>query len=226
MVFRMKGLQLDSSSVKFDNDSLRHQKTGMDYAHLLIRQLTLHGDNLTYSADSISGRISKGEFTEQSGFRLVRLQTRFFYSDHRAWLRDLILQTPGTLLQRSASIEYASLANMMKDPAHTRLDIDLANSKVQVKDILSFAPFLSSQPALSHPTDTWLVNARVMGTLDVLDIKTLQFSGFRDIRVDVAGRVVHPMDTKRFQADLGVRNLSGSRAALLSLLPKGSVPGN
>src|SRR5260221_3762651 len=76
MVFRLKGLQLDSSSAKFDNDSLRHQKTGMDYAHLLIRQLTLHGDNLTYSADSISCRISKGEFTGQSRVLLVRFQTQ------------------------------------------------------------------------------------------------------------------------------------------------------
>lgn len=224
MVFQVKGLQLDSSVVKFDNDSLRHQKNGMDYAHLLVRQLALHADNLTYSADSISGHISKGEFTERSGFQLVRLQTRFFYSDHRAWLRDLILQTPGTLLQRSASIEYASLSNMTRDPGRTRLDIDLSSSRVQVKDILTFAPFLSSQPALSHPADTWLINARAQGTLDVLNIQTFQFSGIRDIRLDMAGRLIHPMDTRRFQADLDLRNLSGSRAALLSLLPKGSAP--
>ncbi|HTI89776.1 MAG TPA: translocation/assembly module TamB domain-containing protein [Puia sp.] len=226
MAFQLNALQLDSTNVTFDNDSLKHQKSGMDYGHLSIRQLAVHTDDLSYSADSISGHVSKGEFSERSGFRLVRLQTRFFYSGHRTWLRDLILQTPGTLIQRSASIEYVSLANMMKDPSHTKLDIDLANSRVQVKDILTFAPFLSSQPALRHPGDVWSVNARVLGTLDVLTIKTLQFSGIRDMRVDVSGRLVHPMDTKRFQADLDVRNLSGSRAAMLALLPKGSVPNN
>jgi hypothetical protein len=226
MAFRVNKLDLDSSAVSFDNDSLGHQKAGMDYAHLLIRQLALHTDNLSYNTDSISGHVSKGEFTEQSGFRLKRLQTRFFYSDHRTWLRDLLLETPGTLLRRSASIEYTSLAAMMKDPAHSRLDIDLADSRVQVKDILTFAPFLKDQPVLSHPADIWSVNARVSGTLDLLTIQTLQFSGIGDIRLDVAGRLSHPMDTRRFQADLDLRDLSGSRAALLSLLPKGSVPNN
>ncbi len=220
------GVKLDSSAVSFDNDSLRHQKTGMDYAHLGIRQLSLYSDAITYSPDSISGHISKGEFAERSGFRLLRLQTQFFYSDHKAWLKDLLLQTPGTLLRRSASIEYGSLTDMMKKPASTRIDVDLADSKVQVKDILTFAPFLSSQPVLSHPADVWSVNARVKGTLDVLNIERLQFSGIRDLRLDVAGRLVHPMDTKRFQADLTLRNLSGSRDALVGLLPKGVVPDN
>jgi len=83
MAFQLNGLQLDSTNVTFDNDSLKHQKNGMDYAHLSIRQLALHTDNLSYSADSISGFVSKGEFSERSGFRLVRLQTRFLGETHQ-----------------------------------------------------------------------------------------------------------------------------------------------
>ncbi|HEY6902096.1 MAG TPA: hypothetical protein VI233_15675, partial [Puia sp.] len=226
MVFRVKEAKLDSSAVTFDNDSLPHQKKGMDYAHMNLRGLTLYAEGLTYSPDSISGHVSRGEFTERSGFRLNKLQAAFFYSDHKAWVRDLFLQTPGTLLRRSASIEYASLANMMKDPAHTKIDVDLADSRVQVKDILLFAPFLANQPALSHPAEVWQVSARVKGNLDVMDVSTLKVSGIRDIRLDMAGRLVHPMDTRRFQADLTMQNLSGSRDALLSLLPKGVVPDN
>lgn len=226
MAFQLNSVAIDSSNVSFDNDSLKPQKKGMDYAHLALKQLSLHGDALSYSADSISGHVSKGEFTEKSGFRLVKLQTKFFYSDHRTMFRDLLVQTPGTLLQRSVSLEYDSLAGMMKEPAKTKIDLDLANSRVQVKDILFFAPFLGNQPVLSNPADVWQINARANGTLDVLTIRELQFSGIKDIRMDVAGKLVHPMDVNRFQANLDLRNVSGSRAALLSLLPKGSVPSN
>jgi hypothetical protein len=225
-IFQLKDLQIDSTGATFDDDSQKKQKQGMDYAHLKVRQFTFSGDNLAYSADSISGTILKSSMAEQSGFRLVRLQTKFFYSDHRIGLKDLILQTPGSLLQRSASLQYAALAGMMKNPARTLVDLDLANSRIQVKDILTFAPALSTQPVFSHPGDTWLLNARAGGTLDALKIQTLQFSGIQDLRLDVAGRVLHPFDTRRLSADLRLGRLSGSRTALLSLLPKGTLPQN
>jgi hypothetical protein len=224
--FLAASLRLDGDNIRFDDDNQRPQKTGMDYAHLGIQKLTLYADSLSYSPDTTSGQITKGEMTERSGFRLTQLQTRFFYSDHKTFLQDLLLRTPGTLLQRSATLEYKDLATMTKDPAHTRISLDLPNSKIQVKDILTFAPFLASQPAFQHPADTWQVNARLKGTLDVLDIQTLQFSGIRDIRLDLSGRLLHPMDTKRFQADMTINNVSGSSAALINLLPKGTLPAN
>jgi translocation and assembly module TamB len=225
-IFQLKDLQIDSTDAAYDDDSQKKQKRGMDYAHLRLRQFTFSGANLTYSADSISGTVLKSSLAEQSGFRLLRLQTKFFYSDHRIALRDLILQTPGSLLQRSASLQYGTLAGIMKNPKRALVDLDLANSRVQVKDILTFAPALGTQPVFRHPGDTWLLNARAGGTLDALKIQTLQFSGIQDLRLDVAGKVLHPFDARRLSADLQIGRLSGSRTALLSLLPKGTLPKN
>jgi hypothetical protein len=217
-------VRLNGDNVQFDDDNQPRQKDGMDYAHLAVRQLNLAASNLNYSSDSISGSIARGSLTEQSGFRLTRLQTQFFYSDHRALLSNLILQTPGTLLQRNASLQYADLAGMMKDPARTLVDVDLPGSRVQVKDILTFAPFLRKQPLFSHPNEVWQVNARIKGNFDALTIPVLQISGMQDLRVDVAGKVLHPFDIRRIQTGLQIRHISGSRAALVSLLPPGTLP--
>ena len=219
-----RSVRLNGDNVQFDDDNQPRQKDGMDYAHLGVSQLTLTASNLDYSADSISGSIARGSLTEQSGLRLLRLQTQFFYSDHRALLSDLLLQTPGTLLQRNASLQYASLAGMMKDPARTLVDVDLAGSRVQVKDILIFAPFLRKQPLFSHPNEVWQVNARVKGNFDALTIPVLQVSGIQDLRLDVAGKVLHPFDMRRIQAGLQIKHISGSRAALVSMLPPGTLP--
>ena len=224
--FRVASLRLNGNNFQFDDDNQRRQPAGMDYAHLNIQQLTLHGSSLSYTADSAAGTLTKGSLTEQSGFRLTRLQTRFLYSNHQSWLQDLILQTPGTLLQRSAVIKYPSLAGMMKDPVHTLIDLDLTDSRVQVKDILTFVPSLHTQPVFQHPGDTWVLNTRIKGSLDALTIQTLQFSGIRDIRVDLAGTLLHPMDANNIRGDLNIRHLSGSRDALTALLPKGTLPSN
>ncbi len=225
-VFQLKDIQIDSTNARFDDDKQRRQKTGMDYAHLLVRQFNLAGTDLAYSPDSISGTIAKGSFTEQSGFRLSRLQTRFFYSDRRAALKDLVLQTPGTLLQRDITLQYDSVAGMMKTPAHTLVSLDLSSSHVQLKDLLVFAPDLASQPVFRHPNDTWQLNGKLNGSFDAINIQTLQFSGIQDIRLDLNGRLLHPFDTRRIRANLDLGNLSGSRTALLRLLPKNTLPSN
>ncbi|GGA98994.1 translocation/assembly module TamB domain-containing protein [Puia dinghuensis] len=226
LTFRSKNLQLDSSDVAFDNGKKPRQKKGMDYYHLRATDLTLHGEDLAYSPDSISGHITKGQLAEQSGFRLNRLQTRFCYSDHKAVLQDLLLQTPGTLLQRSATLRYDSVTGITTSPAHTLLTLDLPSSHVQLKDILTFAPFLATQPLFRHPDDTWRINARLDGSFDAVTIHTLQFSGIKDIQLDMAGSLRHPIDSRRIRADFMIRNLSGSRSTLLTLLPKNTLPDN
>lgn len=224
--FLAASLRLDDNNIKYDDDNQPRLKKGMDYGHLGLQNLTIDADSLVYGPDTISGRIDKGQFVEQSGFRLNQLHTRFLYSSHRTILQDLLLETPGTTLRRSASLEYTSLADMLKRPDKTKLSIDLANSRIQVKDILTFVPDLASQPIFGHPSDVWNINARLNGTLDALTIQQLQFTGIKDLRLDASGRILHPMNIQRIQAALQLKDLSGSRAALLSLLPKGTMPVN
>ena len=223
-VFQLRDIQLDSTNLRFDDNTQKPVREGMDYAHLEVRQLAFAASDLAYSADSISGIVRSARFRERSGFRLNTLHTAFFYSNHRTQLNDLLLVTPGTVLRRAVALRYDSLAGMIKDAAKTRVDLDLAGSRVKVADILVFAPFLRRQPAFSRPNEVWQVTARTRGTLDDLHVGALQFSGLRDIRVDVTGRILHPFNANRLWADLDIRQVSGSREALLGLLPKGTVP--
>lgn len=225
-VFRAKDVEIDSTNLRYDDNAQKRQKTGMDFAHLGVTQLRLRAGDLQYTPDSISGTIASGSLNEHSGFRLNRLQTTFFYSDHRAALSRLLLETPGTSLQREIALRYDSLGGMVRDAAHTQIDLDLAGSKVRVGDILIFAPFLRKQPLFSRPEEVWQIRARAVGTLDALTVQSLQLSGMRDMQADVAGKVLHPLDTRRLQMDVRINRLSGSRQALVGLLPKGTIPGS
>lgn len=224
MKIALNTLSIDSTNAQFDNDRQQRQKKGMDYAHLGIAGLSLHGDNLLYTADSVSGNLTEGRFKERSGFELDELQTRFLYTGKQAYLKDLELRTPGTLLQRNLLLSYASLSAIAKDPAHTLLDLDLRNSKVQVKDILVFVPSLDKQPAFAHPADVWLIDTRITGSLALLKVGTFRFSGLRDTKIDLSGTLRNITDTKRMGGELDIRNLSGSRRGLAALLPPHTLP--
>jgi translocation and assembly module TamB len=224
-VFLLKALQLDSTDARYDDNKQRRQPKGMDYAHLDLKNIALHGDDIYYSADSISGTLTKGQLSDRSGFQVLELHTGFTYSSHQTILKNLLLRTPGTLLQKGLTLHYASLTAMTKDPAHTQVDLDLPGSRISVNDVLLFVPSLAAQPAFRRG-DVWNVDARVKGTLDALQVERFRFSGLQDIALDVSGTVLHPMDVNRVGANLNIGSVSGSRKSLEALLPKGSLPAN
>jgi hypothetical protein len=219
-------LQLNNNNLQFDDDNSARQQSGMDFMHLLAKKLTLHANDLVYSSDSIAGNITKTKLTEQSGFVLDQLQTRFLYSDKQAYLKELYLRTPGTELKRRIAIRYDSLSALQKDIGHMQLNLDIAHSKIWVKDILTFVPSLRSQPVFAYPDATWLINSSISGTVADLQIPTLQISGLKDTRIDISGRITGLPDMNKLDADLTIKNISSSQRDMALFIPKGTLPQN
>ena len=105
------------------------------------------------------------------------MQTDFLYANNQAYVKDLFLKTPGTELKRYVLLQYASFKDLAENFPRTLIDADISNSYVQVKDILAFAPQLSSQPAFVNPNATWYINLQGNGTLQSMHIANLQFRG-------------------------------------------------
>lgn len=186
-VFKVANVEFNNNTIAFDNDNLPVQRYGMDYAHLRADSLTLHIKDFVFNTDSIGLLVTKGYFKEKSGFQLDDLQGNLLYANNQSYLKDLYLKTPGTELKRSIILEYASLDALTKNFPQTVMDIDIANSRVQVKDILTFAPQLRSQPAFSNPSQVWRMNIQGSGTMNRLHVEALQFAGLNNTVIDASG---------------------------------------
>ena len=189
---------LADNNIQFDDDSKPRLARGMDFSHIRATKLTIAIKDLLYSKDSIAGNITKGSMQEQSGFVLNSFHTNFLYAGKQAYLKDLSIQTPGSSIQRSLLVSYPSIESVTKDPASLSLDADLSNTKIQVKDLLTFAPFLSRQPAFKNSNAVLLINGRVKGSMANLSIPVLQFSGLGATSVDVSGTIKNATDPKNF----------------------------
>lgn len=217
-------LKLDGNNIQFDNDNAPRQKKGMDYMHLKADDLVFHVKNFLYSTDSIAGTIEKGSFAEQSGFSLQQLQTDFLYGSKQAYLKNLYVKTPGTELRRDVAVQYESIEALQKNIGDLKLNINIENSKVQIKDILTFVPDLHTQPAFADAGATWLLNGNISGSVSDMLINNLQISGLRDTKVSLNGSITGLPDTKKIKADLVVNNISSSKNDLLTFLPANTVP--
>lgn len=219
-------LQLEKNAFRMDDDNAPKAKQGMDYAHLDLRDLTFAAKDISYSTDTISGQVTEGKFTERSGFTLNKLETEFQYTARGAYLHDLLVETPGTKLERSIDVSYPSLDALQKDISQLRLIMDIQNSKVQVKDILTFAPDLRTQPAFSNPQATWFIHSQVSGSVNDLRITSLHLKGLQQTNVELAGYIRGLPDMKKMQANLVIKDISSSAKDIQMLLPRGTIPDN
>lgn len=185
--FAIDRLNVNNNIFQFDNDNKARKTYGIDYAHILAEDLTLHIENFIMSTDSIGGIITEGRLKEKNGFVLSDLQGDILYAYNQAYAKGLHIVTPGTDIKRNIVLEYSSYDALVEEFEKTIMDVELVNSKVQVKDILAFAPDLRTHPAFANPNDIWHLNIVGNGNMDHLHFESLQFDGLQNTQIDAHG---------------------------------------
>lgn len=213
---RIDEIEIDNNSLAFDNDNTPAQDYGIDFAHMRGDSLTLHLKNLVMNPDSMAASVTRGSFREKSGFILTALEGDLLYAYNQAYLKNLLIRTPGTELKRNAVLEYASFDALAKNFEQTVFDFDITNSYVQVKDILAFAPQLRFQPAFSNPSDIWHFNLVGNGTMNRLNIESLQFDGFKNTQVDASGVLAGLTNPNEAGGTFTIRRLHTSQSDIAS----------
>ena len=217
-------IAFDKNNFALTNDNEPRLQKGMDFAHLDAKNVTLHAENFIFSPDSIAAKITEGHLIEQSGFALNTFQTDFLYSDRKAYLHDLLLETPGTTLKRSAEIRYPSMEALQKDIGQMQLDVDITDSKIQVKDILTFMPDLAAQPALADPSSVLTLTGKITGRVSNMNIHTLQMQALNNTSLNVHGTVAGLPEANKVSGNLVIEKIQTSRGDIEKLAPKGSLP--
>lgn len=224
--FLATNLNLRDIEIQYDDNNAPRQQQGMDYAHLKATVPVLEANQFVFSADSIGGRITRASLREQSGFELQELKTDFLYSNNQTYLHDLYLKTPGTELKRDITLRYASIDAMANDIANLQIDADIQDGRIAARDILTFVPVLRSQPAFSNPNAIWYLDTRITGRIGDLRIDRLKATGLSGTKLDLNGRITGLPDPDRFNANLNIRQLTSSKADVLSFIPANTIPSN
>ncbi|MDB5271288.1 MAG: hypothetical protein JWP58_4328, partial [Hymenobacter sp.] len=221
-------------AVKFDNFNQPKQKTripALDYNHLNFTDLVLNTHDLSYSENRTTGKVDNLAGKEQSGFRIDSWKANVVYDSVQIRLDSLDLITPHTRIRRTLAIGYESLAALgdMKKLPNLKIEGDLRNVRLGFRDILYLAPQLAgTSPFNTGPNQSVLLNGQIAGRVGDFSVRNLEFVGLRNTVLKARrGRIQGlPNTDARLYADLDIQQFSTSRADILSLAPKGSIPSN
>lgn len=224
---KLNAINLQNIAFKYDDLQSKPIPKGIDYSHLDLHKLNFKAEKMYYGNDTISGIIKSLTAIEKSGLQIQSLKTDFFYGPKNAYLNNLYLKTPQTLLQKNIKIGYRSLAALRKDIATITLDANLTQSKIGFKDILIFAPYLQKENSFkSNPNAVLYINARLNGKISALNIPLLEMRGIRNTQISLSGKILGLPNAQKAYYDLDIKKFSSTSKDVISFVAKGTIPNN
>ncbi|WPO76888.1 translocation/assembly module TamB domain-containing protein [Flavobacterium sp. KACC 22761] len=224
---KLNKVDIENVAFKFDDMQSKSVAKGLDYSHLDLNKFNFQAEKLYYANDTISGNIKSLAVVEKNGLNIQALKTDFFYGPKNAYLNNLYLKTPQTLLQDKIKVEYKSLKALQKDLANLTIEANVKNSKIGFKDILLFAPDLrNTNPFKSNPNAVLAINTRLSGKVKDLDIPLFEMSGIGTTKVSLSGKIKGLPDAQKAYYDLNIKKLSSTSKDIYGFVPKGTIPNN
>ena len=224
---KLNAVDLQNIAFKYDDMQSKPIAKGIDYSHLDLDKFNLMAAKLYYRNGTTTGNIKSLTGIEKSGLQIQALKTDFFYGPKNAYLNNLYLKTPQTLLQNSIKIGYPSIASLKKNPENLSLNLNLIQSKLGFKDLLLLVPFLQKDnPFKSNPNAILYLNARLNGKIKDLNIPLFEMSGIGNTRISASGKILGLPDAQKAYYDLDIKKFSSTSKDVLSFVPKGTIPNN
>lgn len=216
-------LEIENSNFKMDNKSAPVAASGMDFNHLSLTDINLDARNILYSSDTMQANLRSASLKDRSGFELDKMEVKFAMDPTGITLDGLYIKTPNSEIKRSAAINYPSLASLSENPGAMGVNVDLANSRIAVRDLLFFMPQMESQLA-SLKNESLFVDATLKGRVSDLQIQKLVLNGLSGTDINVRGKVAGLPDAKKINADLNIIKFSTNKKDIQALMPPSALP--
>lgn len=220
-------LNFNDVKVVYNNTAVVPSKQGMDYNHLNFSRMNVDIRNFKMENNEFAGTVKSAEIKESKGLDIQRLTTNFTYGSKEAYLKNLYLQTPKTILRDEVVIGYDFVEQLTANPGAIKVSASIRDSKVGFSDILNLVPALrNTVPFNKYPNAVLLVNANAKGSVNNLVIQNFRLSGIDQLKVAASGRVKNAMNPDQLYYDLKIGELSSSDKTIYNLVPKNTIPSN
>lgn len=220
-------LTLENINLIYNNTAVSPAGKGIDFNHLDFSELNLNVRDFSMADNRFKGEVRSAEIKEKSGLHIEEFRTQFLYGAQQAYLKNLWLKTPRTVLRDEIVLTYRSVEQLTGDLGNVSVFADIRNSRIAFSDILTLVPSLRTTPPFNqYPRSFIDLDTEIEGTVNDLLIPNLKVSGLDRLKIDANGRIRNLTDPDNLYYNLNISELSSSAQTIFNLVPRGTIPSN
>lgn len=187
---QVKEVSLEEVDFGFDDSGVPPKVEGMDFAHLLFKDINIDIEDVTLSDSLVAAHIRRISMTEQSGLKLDQLQLEGSLTEKHATVNGLVLELDDNQLDGDILAGYADFGSVFTNPGDVTVDIDLTLSRFKpdiLYRIMGTQVLDSSLAGLRNEQISLYLEAH--GKADSLRLKKLHFQALDKTEVIVSGQI-------------------------------------
>lgn len=220
-------MKLENVKLVYNNTSVAVSNEGIDFNHLDFSQINIHLEDFEMRNNEFSGNLVSAEIQEKSGLHIQEFKTEFTYSSQQAFLKNLYLQTPRTLLRDQIVLTYDTMDELNDDLGNVHIAADIENSKIGFSDILTIMPDLRRIDVFrNYPNAILNVHTSMSGIVNDLFIHHLDISGLDRLQLNARGNIKNAMNPDFLAFDLDIQEFSTSSPTIYKIIPPATIPSN
>ena len=224
---KLEKLDLNEIGFSYKNRNTKQLQYGLDYDHLGITHLNTDVEDIRYSSEVISAKVNELTVRESSGLHIEQFKTDLYYGPEQAYLRNLYLETPNSVMRDHIELHYPSADTIMKAPGLVTIDASFQNNRIAFEDLLLIVPTLRTKsPFRQNPDAVLFVDGDLSGRLDDLYLSDFRFSGLGNIQLHASGNIRGLPEVEDAFYDLRISNLTANRSDIFTLVPASRMPDN
>jgi hypothetical protein len=218
-------ISFSNDNIKFDNNAQKPIAKGLDFGHMNIHDLNVDAENIAYSPDTISGKINTFTFSEKSGLNIKKFHTSFLYGPKSAYLNDLLVETPQSVIQKQVQVSYPSIASLSTNLGQLFVNANLDGSRLGLKDVLLLMPTMATMdPFKRAPNAVFKIDGRVVGKVNDLRINNLEISGLSKTHIKASAILRGLPNVNKAYFDVTLNDFNTGSDDIAKLVSPGMIP--
>ncbi|MCX6181227.1 MAG: translocation/assembly module TamB domain-containing protein [Bacteroidetes bacterium] len=135
-------LKLEDFEVRFNNENQVATNAGIDYAHIVLREVNAQFNYIKFDGDTLTTHLEKISAKDKSGFDLHQLSADIKNNASALQLKKLSLSFNNTSLAGNVVLKYNGYSDYTDFINKVKMNLDITKSNILLGDIGYFAPSL------------------------------------------------------------------------------------
>ncbi len=214
---KLKELILKENGFQYDNAAER--VSSFDQNHIWILTSQVMANNVEIDGNDYKAQIGEFSFKEKSGVEVKSLKSQFVISDSQFILKGFDFRTTNSRLAVEATISYDRASDNKIDYNSSKINVDVKDSFIALKDVLFFAPNLFDSLPINIPKhEKIFLNTQLHGSVNDVTIDSFYAQLLDSTIVDFIVSIKGLPDFNHSYLNLKLNRLYTTRADVMHVL--------